>query len=90
MEEKSPETGTKKETRGVKAGAKRGAYQRRDNSSADIEALFKRTQALEDALTSLKGGHSKEMPAPGAETKTVKQTVSPEPEKKTIEDEDWI
>lgn len=68
-----------KETRGVKSGTKRGTYQKKDTNREDIEALFKRVQALEDGQ--LKNGTER---PPVLESQRAEATSSKE------ETEDWL
>ena len=83
----------KKETRGVKKGTARGPYEKKpDGNKKELDAAFRRIQALEDEVASLKGGKpaKEENPAsPNAPESTNGEGGATMPLPET-EEEDWL
>jgi hypothetical protein len=95
-EKNEPEGGAqngKKETRGVKTGVKRGPYEKKDSESKkERDALFRRVQALEDEVASLKGGKAakeEKRASPNAPESTNAEGGATIPLPKQ-EEEDWL
>ena len=93
-EKNEPEGGAqngKKETRGVKAGAKRGPYEKKSNRD-ELDGCFRRIQALEDEVAALKGGKKEKLEKPASpnapeSTNAEGGATIPLPKQ---EEEDWL